>query len=190
MISEIIVQRIKENAVKLSDRVIEEILTREETKGYRTLDRHVLYRRIYNVYSMLDAWLSGSHVKGEIKTHYTELGRQRFQEEIPLEEVLMALMLIKRHLWLFVQEQNFFDTTFMFHQALEFNNRVVLFFDRAIYFTAMGYQEELHASLGRAQRSGFLSKIPMKKQTLPDEETYPEFKRNNRPESRGKRPRV
>jgi hypothetical protein len=147
MISEKIVTRIKENASLLTTRLLQDLLSREETRSYRNLDKDLLARRVYDVYSRLDAWLMGDKTRGEIRAHYMELGRQRFEEDIPLEEALMALMLIKRHLWLYVQEQNFFDSTFMFHQALEFNNRVVLFFDKAIFFTAMGYQEELLKSI-------------------------------------------
>jgi hypothetical protein len=81
----------------------------------------------------------------------------------------MGLMLMKWHLWLFVQENNFFDSPFMLHQALEFNNRVVLFFDRAIYFTAMGYLDEMMTDMESEKRS-LLSKIPMKKQKRADQE--------------------
>jgi hypothetical protein len=164
MISEMIVTRIKENASILTTRLIQDLLSREETKSYRTLDKDTLARRVFDVYSRLDAWLLGDKTKGEIRNHYMDLGRQRFREDIPLEEALMALMLIKRHIWLYVQEQNFFDSTFMFHQALEFNNRVVLFFDRAIYFTAMGYQDELLKSIVDTRE--VLSKISLKRKEL------------------------
>ena len=161
MISEKLVNRIQEHASELTNRLIEDLLSREETRSYRTLDRDTLYRRVFDVYSRLDAWLSGDKAKGEIRNHYMELGRQRFREDIPLEEAVMVLMLIKRHLWLYVQEGNFFDSTFMFHQALEFNNRVVLFFDRAIYFTTMGYQDELLRSI--VDTRDVLSKISLKR---------------------------
>jgi hypothetical protein len=34
------------------------------------------------------------------------------------------------------------DTALELHQAIELNNRVVLFFDRAIYYTILGYEGE------------------------------------------------
>jgi hypothetical protein len=67
-------------------------------------------------------------------------------------------MLIKRHLWLYTLEKHFFDTSYEFQQALEFNNRVVLFFDRAIYFTTMGYEKELR-KVAEKSGGGFLSKL-------------------------------
>jgi hypothetical protein len=185
MISEKIVSRIKENASILTSRLIQDLLSREETRSYRNLDRDTLSRRVFDVYSRLDAWLLGDKSRGEIRNHYMDLGSQRFQEDIPLEETLMALMLIKRHLWLYVQEQNFFDSTFMFHQALEFNNRVVLFFDKAIYYTAMGYQDELLKSIVDTRE--VLSKISLKrKQQVEAAKVDPSIERRGR----GHRPTV
>jgi hypothetical protein len=78
MISEKMVNRIKENAGVLSERVIKDFLTREETKSYRRLNKDTLYERVFDVCSRLDSWLMGNKVKGEIKNHYMDLGRQRF----------------------------------------------------------------------------------------------------------------
>jgi hypothetical protein len=158
MISEKLVTLIKDNAKLLTGRLLEDLYSREETKNYRKLDRQTLYHRVFDVYDRLDAWLLGNKVKGEVRNHYIELGRQRFHEEIPLEETLMALMLIKRHLWLFVIENNFLDSSFFLNQALEFNNSVVLFFDRAIYFTTIGYLDEMSKQKEEPSQS-FLSKM-------------------------------
>ncbi|HPC47880.1 MAG TPA: hypothetical protein PLW83_07525 [Deltaproteobacteria bacterium] len=158
MISEKIVQLIKENADTLTNRLCKDLLTREETKGYRKLDKDLVYERVYDVYSRLDSWLAGDKKKGELREHYKKIGMTRYHEGIPLSDVVMALMLIKRHLWLYVQETQFFDSSFQLMQALEFNNRVVLFFDRAIYFTCLGYQEE-EEKCGDKSRQGFMSRV-------------------------------
>jgi hypothetical protein len=102
-----------------------------------------MYERVFDVYNKLSSWLGmDDHTKGEIRKVYTELGRKRYREGIPLHEVILAFMLIKRHLWVFIQEKQFFESTYEFSQALELNNKVVLFFDRVIYFVTMGYEEE------------------------------------------------
>ncbi|HPC47254.1 MAG TPA: hypothetical protein PLW83_04360 [Deltaproteobacteria bacterium] len=139
---------IRNNANELARRASKEILTRDETKGYRKLGQDVLYDRVYDVYSTLGGWLGqDDHTVSEIRKVYTELGRKRFREGIPLNEVVLAFMLVKRVLWDFIQERQFFETTFEMGQALELNNRVVFFFDRVIYFVTMGYEEELRKNL-------------------------------------------
>ncbi|HOS98310.1 MAG TPA: hypothetical protein PLR71_03215 [Deltaproteobacteria bacterium] len=135
---------IKDNANELTRRLCKELLEREETKGYRKISSDLLYDRVYDVYSKLSSWLgSDDHTTGEIRKVYTELGKKRFREGIDLNEVVLAFMLVKRNLWQFIQEKQFFENTYEFSQALELNNKVVLFFDRVIYFVTMGYEEEL-----------------------------------------------
>ncbi len=37
-------------------------------------------------------------------------------------------------------DEGLLDTTYDLYQAIELNDRVTLFFDRAIFFTAVGYE--------------------------------------------------
>jgi hypothetical protein len=139
-----LIQLIEDNANELTRRLCKDLLSREETKGYRTLSEDLVCERVYDVYSKLGSWLgTDKHTTGEVRKVYTELGRKRFREGIPLHEVVLAFLLIKRHLWLYVLEKQFFDSTYELYQALELNNKVVLFFDRVIYFVTMGYEGEL-----------------------------------------------
>lgn len=43
--------------------------------------------------------------------------------------------------WLKVLAEGLLDTVLDLNQALELSNRVVLFFDRAIYYTTVGYEK-------------------------------------------------
>ena len=52
----------------------------------------------------------------------------------------MFLMLIKRHLWLYLLEKHFFESSYELMKSLEINNRIVLFFDRAILASTIGYE--------------------------------------------------
>jgi hypothetical protein len=153
---------IEDNADDLTRQMCKDLASREETKGYRILSDDKLYERVHDVYSKLGSWLgTDKHTTGEVKRIYTELGKKRYREGIPLHEVVLAFMLIKRHLWLYVQEQvkkqQLFDSTHELYQALELNNKVVLFFDRVIYLVTMGYEEELRKEKG--ERNQVTSKI-------------------------------
>jgi hypothetical protein len=132
---------IQTHAEELSHQVLKEMLSREETKSYNKLQEKEVYRRIYEVYSRLESWLSKDTPKSELIEQYKMLGKRRFNEGIPLAELIMALLLIKRYLWLYILEINLFESSFEIYQSLEMNNRVVLFFDRAIYFSSIGYED-------------------------------------------------
>ena len=132
---------IKENADELSKRLCKDLFSREETKSYHKLNQDVIYGRVHEVYSKLDTWLRGGKAKsGEMKAYFVDLGRKRSGEGIPLQDEIMLLMLIKRHLWLFVLEKNFLDSSYELQNALQFNNRVVVFFDSVIFYVSKGYE--------------------------------------------------
>jgi len=92
------------------------------TPTYHTLDKKKLYQRAFRVYSHLGKWISRETSREDIEKYYTALGKQRRKEGFALSEGLL-------------------DTVLDHHQALELNNRVVLFFDRAIFFTSLGYEK-------------------------------------------------
>ncbi|MGC9324858.1 MAG: hypothetical protein ACP5G0_08955 [Desulfomonilia bacterium] len=141
------VDLIQENADTLTRRLMNDILNNEKTKAYRFLPEKEVYSRVYDVYRRLDSWLSKDKERTGIKEHYIELGKKRFEESIPLNEVVMTLLLIKRHLWLFVLENQPDQSAFELTLSLELNNKVVLFFDRAIYYTVTGYEESMNREL-------------------------------------------
>jgi len=135
---------IEDNANELSRRLCKDLLSKEETKGYRSLSEDEVYKRVNDVYSNLGQWLGkDKDTTNEIEKVYTELGKKRCREKIPLNEVVLAFMLIKRHLWLYVREKELLDSAYELNQALEMNNNVVYFFDRAIYYVTIGYEEEM-----------------------------------------------
>lgn len=141
-----LIQLIEDHASDLTERLNIEMLGREETRGYRILSDDLLRKRIYDVYHRLGSWLNmDKKAKEDFKLIYTEIGRERCREGIPLQDVIMAFMLAKRNLWFYVRDMKFFDSMDEIMQALEMNNKVVYFFDRAIYFVTCGYEDQARA---------------------------------------------
>jgi hypothetical protein len=77
----------------------------------------------------------------EIERYYTEMGMERCREGFRLSEVLSALFLTKRVLWDCVMSEGLMDSALSLYQTLELDNRVVLFFDKAAYYVAVGYEK-------------------------------------------------
>jgi hypothetical protein len=140
-ISQKLVEMIEHDADKLTIRWLEDVRKRPETPTYHTFDPDELYRRAHLVYSQLGKWLSYETTKEEVAEHYIALGAPRRKEGFSLAEVLEALILTRRYIWLKVLSDGFLDTALDLHKALELNNRVILFFDRVIYYTAVGHEK-------------------------------------------------
>jgi len=111
-----------------------------DTPTFHNFDERELYGRAFEVYSELGKWISYQTNKQQIATHYTALGFARRREGFALSEVLKAFLIIRRVLWHKVEEDGLLDTALDLRMALELNNRVVLFFDRAMFYVARGYE--------------------------------------------------
>jgi len=137
-----LVHLIESNAVELTRRYLEDVQRHPRLPTYRDFDQRELYNRAYSVYSQLGKWISKESSHEEVKATWTELGRIRRQEGFPLSEVILSLCILRRHLWEKVEAEGFMDSAMDLLQALELQNRVVLFFDRAVFFAAVGYEQK------------------------------------------------
>jgi hypothetical protein len=140
VLSRKLVELVEHNADTLTKRWLADVKKHPGTKTYHTYDEKQLYQRAFRVYSQFDKWMSNETTKKEIEKIYIALGKQRRQEGFALSEVIQALIITRRHIWLLVRSAGLLDTALDLHQAIDLINRSVLFFDRAIYFTAVGFE--------------------------------------------------
>jgi hypothetical protein len=135
-----LVDLIERNADELTNNWLAKVRHDASLQNYQNFDNSELYNRAYRVYSHLGKWISRETSKEEIARDYIALGAQRRKEGFALSEVIQALFLIRRTLWRKIMDEGLLDTTYDLYQAIELNDRVTLFFDRAIFFTAVGYE--------------------------------------------------
>lgn len=93
------------------------------------------------MYRDLGHWICRETTKEGVVEVYLAMGQQRYGERFANSEVLQALILARRHRWLLVLRAGFPDTALHLQQALDLNAGVVLFFDRAMYYAAVGYEQ-------------------------------------------------
>ncbi len=70
--------------------------------------------------------------------HYAE---DRFREGLPLHEAVYALVLLRRHMWLYADFQALFLTALDQYKAVESINRTIRIFDQGVYIISKKYSE-------------------------------------------------
>lgn len=76
-----------------------------------------------------------------IADKYVRLGIRCCEERLSFSEMVRAFILLKRHIWLFFQDSNFAGQPFDVRSIVALNNRTALFFDRAIYYFLVGFEQ-------------------------------------------------
>ncbi len=133
-----LVALIEDHADELAKRLVRKVREDPRTAGYDRFDDQELARRARAVYSDLGRWL-GKSSEDDIEQVYSELGRVRRGEGIPLSQVVMALLITRRNLWHYVDSLSA-DTILELRQQFDLEIMVVRFYDRAIYHAVRGYE--------------------------------------------------
>lgn len=114
--------------------------------SYHNFDKKELYNKAFEVYSQLGKWIAWETTKEDLAEQYVAHGANRKRQKFELAEVVQALIRMRVHLWQKVLCEGLLDTAYELNQAIELNIQVVRYFDRAIYFTIVGYMKEGKAS--------------------------------------------
>lgn len=135
-----LVRLIERHSETLSRGLVAEIRNSERTSDFRKLPPEELERAAAELYHNLGEWLL-QKTERDIAGRFKAIGGRRAAEGIRLHQFLWALMLTRDHLWYFLRREAFADTIVELHGELELNNVLNQFFDRAVYYAVVGYEE-------------------------------------------------
>lgn len=111
------------------------------------------YSRFRDLFTSDDPFATCERIFGK----YAE---DRYNQGIPIQETIYALILMKRHIWLYAEFQALFTSALEQHQATESLNRTILMFDYAIYVITEKYQALIDSEMDK--KIGFVRSILQK----------------------------
>jgi hypothetical protein len=153
MFSYRLVRLIESHAEELAATLEEKAITNPQVSHFKTIPAHELRERVYEIYRHLGDWLLGKN-ELDIEQRYRQIGARRAQQRVPLSEVVQAIVLTKENLWEFLQSEAIADRAVEIMGELELLQMLEMFFDRAIYYAAVGYEQEAAAALRPAVTVG------------------------------------
>ena len=142
MFSYRLVRLIESHADALAEGLEERVQTCPQVTHFRRVPPHELRERVYEIYRHLGEWLLGKNGQ-DIEHRYREIGARRARQKVPLSEVVQAIVLTKENLWEFLKSEAVMDRAIEIMGELELLQMLEMFFDRAIYYAAVGYEQEL-----------------------------------------------
>jgi hypothetical protein len=146
MFSYRLVRLIESHADALAAGLEERVQSNLQIVHFREIPAHELRERVYEIYRHLGEWLLGKN-ELDIEHRYREIGARRCRQGIPLSEVVQAIVLTKENLWDFLKSEAVMDRAVEIMGELELLQMLEMFFDRAIYYAAVGYEEQVALKL-------------------------------------------
>ena len=135
-----LVRLIESHSDALAGCLLAKVQESEHTREFRNVPAEELRERVYEIYRHLGDWLMGK-TEFDIEKRYLEIGACRAQQGVPLSQVAMVIILTKECLWEFLRKQSPLDRPVEVFGELEMLQLLEQFFDRAIFYAALGYEQ-------------------------------------------------
>lgn len=145
MVANRLVRLIESHSEELAEGLVRKLYTSERTKSYRNISAQELMVAVLDVYKNLGEWLL-TKTESDVEVHYRDLGLRRASQGVPLSEFMSSMLMTKDHLWAFLRRESISDGALQLYGELELLQTLTHFFDRAIYYAAVGYEHKAKAA--------------------------------------------
>jgi len=133
--------------------LLEKAKTSPLLPDYNNVPPEDLRQQVREIYRHLAEWLSKSEL--DIEKRYLEVGAKRAQQGVPLSQLIWAIILTKNNLWDFLKKEAVLDRPAEISGELEVEQLLDQFFDRAVYYAAVGFER---SSVAASERKVFAGK--------------------------------
>jgi ADP-ribose pyrophosphatase YjhB (NUDIX family) len=141
LLSDELVSVVEANCQRIIDLWLNDIETNPSTGAYHQSDRSDLSAKALVIIGEFEAWLKGAKGERILREFYVSLGAERRRRGIPLEDIVSSLSLLKKHIWMFTYSFGVWEKAVDIYRMFELGERLVYFFDKAVYHTVTGYVE-------------------------------------------------
>ena len=146
-----LVRLIEKHSEQLSRELSEKVWNSPRCSDLHKVPAEELESRTREIYRNLSDWLLNK-TEAELEQRYTELGMRRADQGVAYSHFLWAITATREHLRTFVQREGLSDSAMELHGELELMHLLDQFFDRGLYYAAVGYERERDRIGGRQRR--------------------------------------
>jgi len=152
MIAAKLIDLIEIHSDQLVRDIARDLAANDRTRGFRAVPPADLERRLVEIVQHLGNWIGAPRAE-RVRAEFLEWGARRFDQKIPLSEIVYAIIIVKQHLRRFASDHGLIDISFPrvdddyvlpmhLHALQEFNTTIGRFFDEALHYLASGYEGE------------------------------------------------
>ncbi len=134
---------IRQEFPKIYGKLFQDLQTNLGVSHYRRFSNEELHSRCLVIYERLCNWLENQDLSAVRKPAF-ELGKERYEGNIPLGQLVLGILLLEKHLWLRMEDTPEFTVL-----NVDIRQRVIDFFQKTIFWSARGYEEALEKASGR-----------------------------------------
>jgi hypothetical protein len=152
MIASKLIELIELHADHLASDVARDLATNERTLGFHDVPLTELTHRMFEIVHHLGDWI-GDPRSEPVQREFTEWGARRFDQAVPLSEIVYGIIILKAHLRRYIRDHGLVDAAFPhaereyvlpmhLHSLQELTEVIDRFFDEGLYALTRGYEAQ------------------------------------------------
>jgi hypothetical protein len=144
----------QKNAETIARQWAKDVKTNAKTFSYHEAPEEKIIRQAKEFYNNFLVMFFNESPYEQAKEIFEKYAEERFKEGMPLHEALYALILMRRHMWLYAEFQALFNVEVEHRQAVESLSRTILMFDYIMYVVARKFWKmmKLEGQTGKSAR--------------------------------------
>jgi len=123
----------QKNAEEIARQWAKDVKTNAKTYSYHEEPEEKIIRQAKEFYNNFQMMFFNESPYEQAKEIFEKYAEERYKEGMPLHEALYALILMRRHMWLYAEFQSLFNVEVEHRQAVESLSRTILMFDYIMY---------------------------------------------------------
>ena len=139
-----LVRLIENHSEQLSRGLTEKVWNSPKCSDLQKVPADEFRARTQEIYRNLTDWLLYK-TEAEVERRYTELGRRRARQGVAFSHYVWAVTHTKEYVRAFVEREGLVDSATDLYGELELLALLDQFFDRALYYAAIGYEQAYSA---------------------------------------------
>lgn len=129
----------QKNAEKIATQWAKDVKTNARTYTYHDAPEDKIILQATDFYRNFQMMFFHEAPYEQAEELFEKYAEERYREGIPLHEAVYALILMRRHIWLYAEFQSIFTAEIEHRQAVESLSRTILMFDYIMYIIARKY---------------------------------------------------
>jgi len=143
---------VERHAEDMAKRWAKGVRSNLKTMHYVTLDEEEIIYQCIKFYQQFSKMFLDEKLSEDVLEYFRAYARESFKMGIPMDQALYALILMRRHIWLYAEFQTIFSTGIDQRQAVDTLSRTILLFDYAAYEITKEYQILINQGKARKKR--------------------------------------
>ena len=137
------------HAEKMAKRWATDVQSNAKTAKFKYLDEEKIIFHCIRFYQNFSKMFADENLSEEVLKYFRSYAKETYNMGIPMDEAIYALILMRRHIWLYAEFQTIFSSGIDQRQAVDTLSRTILIFDYASYEITKEYQELIRKEAGK-----------------------------------------